>query len=329
MLGAWGSDILGVLFRRLEDLNQFLEQTRANALGCVLGVAEQGEFNGVAVPLSLASKAACIAITHDCLVAIDGDNVRTALLQDGFPFLQDVVVRGRGQRKGDDGVEDIVLEDGCDGGDVIELARSERALYDSHGWLPGAERVRVVSRELNHKAAETGRPAHKEGGPSWTTYESRVRVARIALRPRRQRQIQIDFDCLSVAAVAAPCPPCACGCPVTGICMSVPWLAKLFCPTADMEAQNFDMQHLHSHLQQLPPLPPHYQDNYFVLGPPTMRGAIVFSGSSHPALVDGICDRLGSKRGSVSLGSTSRAPIAPPPPSVTDSTQNSPTVRRQ
>ncbi|KAF2258695.1 phosphoribosyl pyrophosphokinase [Lojkania enalia] len=33
-----------------------------------------------------------------------------------------------------------------------------------------------------------------------------------------------------------------------------------------------------------------------------MRGAIVFSGSSHPALVDGICDRLGSKRGSASLG---------------------------
>jgi ribose-phosphate pyrophosphokinase len=39
-----------------------------------------------------------------------------------------------------------------------------------------------------------------------------------------------------------------------------------------------------------------------VLGPPTMRGAIVFSGSSHPTLVDGICDRLGSKRGSASLG---------------------------
>ncbi|KAH7128518.1 phosphoribosyltransferase-like protein [Dendryphion nanum] len=33
-----------------------------------------------------------------------------------------------------------------------------------------------------------------------------------------------------------------------------------------------------------------------------MRGAIVFSGSSHPALVDGICDRLGSKRGTASLG---------------------------
>jgi hypothetical protein len=43
-------------------------------------------------------------------------------------------------------------------------------------------------------------------------------------------------------------------------------------------------------------------DNAFVLGPPTMRGAIIFSGSSHPALVDGICERLGSKRGTASLG---------------------------
>jgi ribose-phosphate pyrophosphokinase len=33
-----------------------------------------------------------------------------------------------------------------------------------------------------------------------------------------------------------------------------------------------------------------------------MRGAIIFSGSSHPALVDGICERLGSKRGTASLG---------------------------
>ncbi|KAF2017993.1 phosphoribosyl pyrophosphokinase [Aaosphaeria arxii CBS 175.79] len=33
-----------------------------------------------------------------------------------------------------------------------------------------------------------------------------------------------------------------------------------------------------------------------------MRGAIVFSGSSHPALVDGICDRLGSRKGEASLG---------------------------
>ncbi|PVH99312.1 phosphoribosyl pyrophosphokinase [Periconia macrospinosa] len=32
-----------------------------------------------------------------------------------------------------------------------------------------------------------------------------------------------------------------------------------------------------------------------------MRGAIVFSGSSHPTLVDGICDRLGMKRGIASL----------------------------
>ncbi|KAF2639712.1 phosphoribosyl pyrophosphokinase [Massarina eburnea CBS 473.64] len=33
-----------------------------------------------------------------------------------------------------------------------------------------------------------------------------------------------------------------------------------------------------------------------------MRGAIVFSGSSHPTLVDGICDRLGMKRGVAALG---------------------------
>ncbi|KAF1949739.1 phosphoribosyl pyrophosphokinase [Byssothecium circinans] len=33
-----------------------------------------------------------------------------------------------------------------------------------------------------------------------------------------------------------------------------------------------------------------------------MRGAIVFSGSSHPTLVDGICDRLGMKRGIAALG---------------------------
>ncbi|KAF2467332.1 phosphoribosyl pyrophosphokinase, partial [Lindgomyces ingoldianus] len=32
-----------------------------------------------------------------------------------------------------------------------------------------------------------------------------------------------------------------------------------------------------------------------------MRGAIVFSGSSHPQLVDGICDRLGAKAGSAHL----------------------------
>lgn len=46
----------------------------------------------------------------------------------------------------------------------------------------------------------------------------------------------------------------------------------------------------------------HYSTNIRLLGPPTMRGALVFSGSSHPALVEGICDRLGSKPGSVSLG---------------------------
>ena len=48
-----------------------------------------------------------------------------------------------------------------------------------------------------------------------------------------------------------------------------------------------------------PPLN-HYND-LTLLGRPTMRGAIVFSGSSHPALVDGICDRLGTKRGIAQL----------------------------
>ncbi|KAH6868658.1 hypothetical protein J4E91_005892 [Alternaria rosae] len=33
-----------------------------------------------------------------------------------------------------------------------------------------------------------------------------------------------------------------------------------------------------------------------------MRGALVFGGSSHPKLVDGICDRLGTKPGSATLG---------------------------
>jgi len=33
-----------------------------------------------------------------------------------------------------------------------------------------------------------------------------------------------------------------------------------------------------------------------------MRQAQVFSGSSHPALVDGICDRLGLRPGDVQLG---------------------------
>ncbi|OSS52983.1 hypothetical protein B5807_02802 [Epicoccum nigrum] len=45
----------------------------------------------------------------------------------------------------------------------------------------------------------------------------------------------------------------------------------------------------------------HYND-VFLLGPPTMRGAIVFGGSSHPKLVDGVCDRLGMKPGSATLG---------------------------
>jgi ribose-phosphate pyrophosphokinase len=45
----------------------------------------------------------------------------------------------------------------------------------------------------------------------------------------------------------------------------------------------------------------HYND-VTLLGPPTMRGAIVFSGSSHPKLVEGVCDRLGMKPGSATLG---------------------------
>jgi ribose-phosphate pyrophosphokinase len=47
--------------------------------------------------------------------------------------------------------------------------------------------------------------------------------------------------------------------------------------------------------------PPLNHYNLTLLGPPTMRGAIVFSGSSHPTLVDGICDRLGTKRGIAQL----------------------------
>ena len=45
----------------------------------------------------------------------------------------------------------------------------------------------------------------------------------------------------------------------------------------------------------------HYND-VVLLGPPTMRGAIVFGGSSHPKLVEGVCDRLGMKPGSATLG---------------------------
>lgn len=44
----------------------------------------------------------------------------------------------------------------------------------------------------------------------------------------------------------------------------------------------------------------HYND-VVLLGPPNMRGAIVFGGSSHPKLVDGVCDRLGMKPGSATL----------------------------
>lgn len=56
-------------------------------------------------------------------------------------------------------------------------------------------------------------------------------------------------------------------------------------------------------LRKLPHVPPQLQhyDNLTLLGPPKMRGAIVFSGSSHPTLVDGICDRLGMKRGTAQL----------------------------
>ncbi|KAJ4364567.1 ribose-phosphate pyrophosphokinase 1 [Neocucurbitaria cava] len=53
--------------------------------------------------------------------------------------------------------------------------------------------------------------------------------------------------------------------------------------------------------QRLPPQFAHYE-NVTLLGPPTMRGAIVFSGSSHPRLVEGMCDRLGMKPGSATLG---------------------------
>lgn len=45
----------------------------------------------------------------------------------------------------------------------------------------------------------------------------------------------------------------------------------------------------------------HYE-NITLLGPPTMRGALVFSGSSHPKLVEGMCDRLGMKPGHATLG---------------------------
>lgn len=45
----------------------------------------------------------------------------------------------------------------------------------------------------------------------------------------------------------------------------------------------------------------HYE-NVTLLGPPGMRGALVFSGSSHPKLVEGMCDRLGMKQGQATLG---------------------------
>jgi hypothetical protein len=58
-------------------------------------------------------------------------------------------------------------------------------------------------------------------------------------------------------------------------------------------------------MSKFPPLLHHhssFDDIYYLFGPPNMRGAIVFSGSSHPTLVDGICDRLGMKRGTATLG---------------------------
>ncbi|KAK1907623.1 hypothetical protein P3342_005951 [Pyrenophora teres f. teres] len=62
-------------------------------------------------------------------------------------------------------------------------------------------------------------------------------------------------------------------------------------------SNNFDRPQRHSsHLQFA-----HYE-NVTLLGPPTMRGAIVFGGSSHPKLVEGMCDRLGMKPGSATLG---------------------------
>jgi ribose-phosphate pyrophosphokinase len=61
-------------------------------------------------------------------------------------------------------------------------------------------------------------------------------------------------------------------------------------------SNNFDSRPL-----QPSPYFAHYE-NVTLLGPPTMRGAIVFSGSSHPKLVEGMCDRLGMKPGSATLG---------------------------
>ncbi|CAN9175125.1 unnamed protein product [Alternaria alternata] len=63
-------------------------------------------------------------------------------------------------------------------------------------------------------------------------------------------------------------------------------------------SNNFDR---HDRPQQPSPQFAHYE-NVTLLGPPTMRGALVFGGSSHPKLVEGICDRLGMKPGSATLG---------------------------
>jgi hypothetical protein len=63
-------------------------------------------------------------------------------------------------------------------------------------------------------------------------------------------------------------------------------------------SNNFDR---HDRPQRPSPQFAHYE-NVTLLGPPTMRGALVFGGSSHPKLVEGICDRLGMKPGSATLG---------------------------
>jgi hypothetical protein len=76
-----------------------------------------------------------------------------------------------------------------------------------------------------------------------------------------------------------------------------PWHANLVTepPIAANMAGNFKGPHRPS------PQFAHYE-NISLLGPPTMRGAIVFAGSSHPKLVEGICDRLGTKQGHATLG---------------------------
>jgi len=67
--------------------------------------------------------------------------------------------------------------------------------------------------------------------------------------------------------------------------------------TAPMEpSSNFSPHTLN--LSSYSSLDPLYS---LLLGPPTMRHAQIFSGSSHPALVQAICDRLGQKAGQAEL----------------------------